>query len=375
MSATRLGDRPLSLYDWRLLMRAFALLLGVGAAFLTGGAGPAGSSSDVGTSGSWVATDLGNLGRAGVTVADINDHGQVVGQVRTARGGSRGFVWRNGLMRELGQPLYAGAWRINERGQIIGTSSSASDREQHAVTWENGKMIDLPPLGSVTAINERGQILGYFGSTAVIWENGKMRDLFAGGGASAINNRGQVVGGTKDGRALVWQNGRITSLGPGEAIDINERGEVVGQRDGRVVVWRKGTTIDLGPGTAVAINDSGQVIGVRGPPGGRFHAFLWQRGIMTDLGTLGGRWSFPTAISNRGQIVGYSLSRSGVQHAFLWHGGTMIELSSPKGNARTRAIAINENNQIIGDNCLDDCGRRAPRFRSRFAVIWTLRQN
>jgi len=174
--------------------------------FLTGRAGPAGSSSDVGASGSdWVATDLGNLGRAGVTVADINDRGQVVGELRTEKGGTRGFVWRNGLMRELGQPLYAGAWRINEHGQIIGTSSSASDREQHAVTWVNGTMSDLPPRGGVTAINERGQIIGYryvsvgngaSGGTPVIWENGKVRDLFAGGSAQAINNRGQLVGGT-----------------------------------------------------------------------------------------------------------------------------------------------------------------------------------
>ena len=363
-------------------MRALALLVGVGAAFLTGGTAPAGSSSAAGTSG-WVATDLGNLGVAGVTVADINDQGQIVGGVLSRHHGVHAFVWRNGLMRELGQGPFGGAERINERGQIIGTSSSASDREPHTVTWENGKMIDLPSLDGVKAINERGQILGVryvplggngFGSTPVIWENGKMREPFAGVAANAINNRGQVVGGTKDARAVVWQNGRITSLGPGVAIDINERGEVVGQRETHVVVWRNGTTIDLGPGIPVAINDPGQVIGVRGTPG-HLHAFLWQRGTMTDLGTLGGSWSFPTAISNRGQIVGYSLSRSGVQHAFLWHDGTMIKLSSPKGNSRTRAVAINENNQIIGDNCFADCGLRAPRFTSKFAVIWTLRQN
>jgi probable HAF family extracellular repeat protein len=99
---------------------------------------------------------------------------------------------------------------------------------------------------------------------------------------------------------------------------------------------------------------------------------------MTDLGTLGGRWAFPTAISNRGQVVGYSAAADGVQHAFLWQNGTMIRLGSPKGMtrprySRTRAIDINENNQIVGDNCLDDCGLRAGWATSKFAVTWTLR--
>jgi uncharacterized membrane protein len=67
-----------------------------------------------------------------------------------------------------------------------------------------------------------------------------------------------------------------------------------------------------------------------------------------------------------------------VQHAFVWQDGTMIRLPSPKGMtgprySRTRAIAINENNQIVGDNCYDDCERRAGWATSKFAVMWTLR--
>jgi probable HAF family extracellular repeat protein len=369
-------------------MRAFALLLGIAAAFLTGGTGVAGSSSAEGVSASrWVVTDLGNPGRW-VTVADINDRGQVVGG-SLAKGVSRGFVWQNGQMTGLGRGQFAGATAINERGQIIGTSSSAAIADQHAVLWQNGRMIDLRPRGGVIAINERGQILGFryvpidngFGSTSVIWQNGKMRDL--GLSASAINNRGQVVGAigafTDASRAVMWQKGTITNLGAGRAIDINDRGDVVGQRDDHGFVWRDGAEIDLGPGWPVAINERGQVIGTKPAPTGDWNAFLWQDGTMIDLGTLGGSWSFPTAVSNRGQVVGYSLDKSGEQHAFLWQNGTMIQLSSATGNtglhaSRTRAVAITENNQIIGDNCFQDCGLRRGSARSKFAVIWTLRR-
>jgi probable HAF family extracellular repeat protein len=147
-------------------------------------------------------------------------------------------------------------------------------------------------------------------------------------------------------------------------------------------VWQNGKVTELGLGVEpVAINERGQVIGFRAGPGCEWrcvHAVLWQKGIRTDLGTLGGKWAIPTAISDRGQVVGYmgygvDSTRSGEQHAFVWQDGVMTRLPSPFPGARTRAIAINDRNQIIGDNCLADCGSREPSARSKFAVIWTLK--
>jgi hypothetical protein len=50
----------------------------------------------------------------------------------------------------------------------------------------------------------------------------------------------------------------------------------------------------------------------------------------------------------------------------------MTRLPSPPGDTRTRAIAINGENQVIGDGCFDDCGLRRAWAGSRFAVLWTL---
>jgi probable HAF family extracellular repeat protein len=138
-----------------------------------------------------------------------------------------------------------------------------------------------------------------------------------------------------------------------------------------VVVWHDGIATDIGPGWPVALNNRGQVIGVG--PGGPIHqarAFLWSGGTMTDLGS-----GYPTAISKSGQVVGYSVDRNGLQHGFVWQHGTRTRLPAPRGWAGypTRAIAINDHNQIVGDDCLDDCPDLAHGPPDRFAVLWTLR--
>jgi probable HAF family extracellular repeat protein len=84
--------------------------------------------------------------------------------------------------------------------------------------------------------------------------------------------------------------------------------------------------MDLGPildprganATVVAISDSGLVTGTAEATAGIRHAFLWQGGVMTDLGVLpGGELSTATAINSSGRVVGTSIGPSGDSHAFL----------------------------------------------------------
>src|SRR2546421_10354585 len=78
-------------------------------------------------------------------------------------------------------------------------------------------------------------------------------------------------------------------------------------------------------GTALGVNDRDQVIGISqgancSEPS---HAFLWEKGVLQDLGTLGGIASEPTDINKHGQVVGWANTSDGSVHAFFWDHGSM----------------------------------------------------
>ena len=54
---------------------------------------------------------------------------------------------------------------------------------------------------------------------------------------------------------------------------------------------------------------------------------------MTDLGTLGGPDSRAVAINDLGQVIGWGAAASGETHAFLWEDGVMTDLG-PLGPSR-----------------------------------------
>jgi probable HAF family extracellular repeat protein len=278
----------------------------------------------------WTITDLG-AGDWSYALA-INNHGQIVGQ--SADHGA--FLWQNGGLIDLSLGFGSTAWDINDRGVVVGNYLSGGST--HGFVWRNGVVTDLGDLGffgSLTGINRRGQIVGYRYSasgrpySSFVWEDGTFTDLGdLGGGyttAQAINDRGEVVGSsaTADGvfHAFEWRDGVMTDLGSGEASDINNHGQISGWSLLHAVMWKDGAKTILGDGYGRGINKHGDVVGEREvfvQPNFVYHGMLWHDGVETDLGTLGG-FTAVHAINDRGDAVGTSgLPASGPQRAVLF---------------------------------------------------------
>jgi probable HAF family extracellular repeat protein len=139
-------------------------------------------------------------------------------------------------------------------------------------------------------------------------------------------------------------------------------------------LWEKGVLKDLGTlggdfGIPIWINDAGDVVGEATVADNQAtHAFLWRNGVMTDLGTLGD-YSHATAVNSKRQVVGWyyvsGRTEPPFRHAFIWDGGQMFDLNTliPANSDLELVTAdnINERGEIVGagvpGRCFPDyCG-------------------
>jgi probable HAF family extracellular repeat protein len=125
-------------------------------------------------------------------------------------------------------------------------------------------------------------------------------------------------------------------------------------------VWQNGNLTDLGTlstgsnSFAYFISDNGLITGgsdlgatdpVSGEP--ETHAVLWSNGQINDLGTLGGTQSLGVGVNDAGQVVGGAQDATAENRAFLWQNAVMRDLGT-LGGVNAFAAYVNNNGQITG---------------------------
>ena len=145
-----------------------------------------------------------------------------------------------------------------------------------------------------------------------------------------------------------------------EARDINEIGQIVGYAETadyaiHAFVYENGVMTNLGgilggdDSEAYGINNLGQIVGYALNSEGEYHAFVYDHGTVTDLGTLGGTHSLAYDINDLGKVTGYAATADGDMHAFIYDlaTSTMTDLGTLGGNY-SYAYDINNSGQIVG---------------------------
>ena len=277
---------------------------------------------------SWTYTDIGTLGGNYSLATAINNKSSVVGEADNAVGKRRAFLYKAGVMKDLGSLGGANgtsvANRINDKNVIVGSSTTSSG-DTHAFLWTSCfGMQDIGTLGgdysNAFAINNKNVVVGESKTAsgelhAFRWEKGVMTDLgvFTGNFSSAtdINDFGVIVGkscgnnqcGVFDKRAVIWKAGKIINIGnlgwgSSGAAGINAKGDVVFHSnasgvDMATAIYRNGSIIPIGTpslstwavaGYAHGINDKGHVIGMYDYEN---YSYFWEgvvQGVFSKVG-------------------------------------------------------------------------------------------
>jgi probable HAF family extracellular repeat protein len=163
--------------------------------------------------------DLGSLGGTFGFAQCGNHLGQIIGQTNLPGDLTfHPFLWQKGKLHDLGTlggDNGTAVW-INDQGDVVGEADVAGNQASHAFLWRKGVMTDLGTLGDnsrAKAVNSRSQVVGHYYITgrteppfrhAFIWE----------GGGPMVDLNDLIPSGS--------------SLELVDALDINERGEILG---------------------------------------------------------------------------------------------------------------------------------------------------
>jgi probable HAF family extracellular repeat protein len=264
------------------------------------------------------------------------------------------------------------------------------------------RVTDLPSLGGKlsrgNSINDRGWVAGYSNLPgnqsrhATWWRGSSDFDLGTLGGPNSSvvwpvkNNRSVLVG--------IAQTAAPDPLGENWSCSAFFPAATATGHICLGFIWEKGVmrslpTLGGNNGFATGANDRGQVVGwaestvhdpTCAPPQVlQFRAVVWgpEKNRIEELPPLSGDTSgAATALNDSGQIVGISgtcdqaVGRFTAAHAVLWEDGRVRDLGNLGGNAWNTPMAINQRGDIVGFAGQPGDDPDNPQLR---AFLWTRR--
>ncbi len=291
-----------------------------------------------------------NSERSMTIAKGINNKGVVVGDSeKNNRSPGTPFLFKNGIIKNIGGGYYGTANAINDNDQVVGQLLEPNNvgifsGMVRPFLWENDKITKIGKSPGISLdINNKKQIVGFmwigqyegYPVHSFIWEKGVTKDLGTLGGdddggattANAINNVGQVVGCSiaKDGfqHPFLWENGKMKNLGN---------------------LYNEG-------GCAVDINDSGQIVGYfykkdKNPKYRIIEPFIWEKDQLNPL-TDAPKNFWPYKINNHGDIVGayngLTIRKNGIYSSYLELSGWSLDVNDGVGFNDNRQVAASGN--------------------------------
>jgi probable HAF family extracellular repeat protein len=281
----------------------------------------------------------------------LNNRGDVIAQASTTTPDPHPFLQDEFIWHGI---LSNATGAVHDLGALPGTNQSVpTGIAQNGLISGQSQNGLLDPLTGIPQMR------------AVFWDHDlRIVDLGTLGGyaslGNAVNSRGQVVGAALN---AVPEDPDIAGIFNG----------LPAAQQVRAFLWQGGVMHDLGTlggnnAQATFINEQGDVTGFSGTNNDNaindatgsptIHPFLWKNGRMQDLGTLGGTLAMPGSfnvggpwgpvMNARGDVAGTSyLPGDAAWHAFLWSNGHMIDLGT-LGGSKSEAVSINDRGQVVG---------------------------
>ena len=283
---------------------------------------------------------------------------------------ARAFAFEDGRLEDLGAlpgNNSSAVFQVNGSGTGAGMSENGEIDPftgwpvEHATIFTDGRAIELGSLpggyeSQAISITDEGQVAGFaqngvedpvsfFGwggqTRSFVWRDGRMSDIGTLGGPDAV---------------MAWQNARGQIVG--DSYTDATPNETTGLPTIHPYLWTRGKMRDLGSlGGAFSqtnwVNDTGQVVGFASLAGEDFiHPFLWDGARLRDLGTLGGNFGSASHIDAAGRVAGWAtVPDDATAHAFLFEHGGMTDLSGTASPDCTIAESLNDHGDVVGHTC------------------------